>query len=61
MEDTKLQEQIYRLHCHGHEVSKIAKQLSLSTDTVRGYITAQWYDDKVEAQMTRKPGSGKRR
>ena len=46
-----LPQKVYRLHCSGKAVSKIAKQLSLCEDDVRGYITAQWYEDKQAAKM----------
>lgn len=54
MSDDKLQEQVCRLHCNGHEVSKIAKQLNLSTGAVRSYIAEQWREDKVAAQKNKK-------
>lgn len=43
---SKLPAQVYRLHTHGHAVSKIARQLSLKDDVVRGFIVDRWREDK---------------
>lgn len=42
----KLPDQVYRLHRCGHAVSKIARQLSLKDDVVRGFIVDRWRRDK---------------
>lgn len=48
---SKLPAQIYRFHCCGIEVSKIARQLSLDDDFVREVIVAKWFEDKIEAAI----------
>lgn len=50
----KAQEQIYRLHRLGHDVPKIAKQLALDEDVVRGYIVKQWHDDKEAERLAKR-------
>lgn len=50
----QLSEQIYRLHCQGHAVSKIAKRLSMIDDEVRAAIVARWAKDKREATASKK-------
>lgn len=57
---SKLPAQIYRFHCCGIEVSKIARQLSLDDDFVRETIVARWYEDKVEATIESKLKSVRR-
>lgn len=50
----QLSEQIYRLHCQGHAVSKIAKRLGMIDDEVREAIVAKWKKDKHEAASSKK-------
>ena len=45
---------IYRLHCQGHAVSKIAKRLGMGDDEVREMIVEKWREDKREAASSKK-------
>lgn len=46
----KLPAQVYRTHCQGIEVSRIAERFGISEDEARGYIVQRWYEDKMEGE-----------
>lgn len=43
----KLSRQIFRLHCQGHAISKIARKLGLDDEAVRACIVEKWREDEV--------------